>query len=426
MNQIPSQPLEAPLPDQMQQSLTDPNQEHRRRRTARWVGFTGVVVLAGLAGAGAWGHARRQAETIATLTAERDAVPVVRTEVLKPLGTPRQIELTGSAQAFDTATLFARATGYVSKRSVDIGSRVHAGEVLAVIAAPDLDQQFAQARAQLDQLQAALAQSQANMELAKVTDRRQSQLTSQGWTSQQGGDQARLSYASSIAAVGVARANVQAQQAQVDRLKELTGFEREVAPFDGVITSRQIDVGSLVAADANSGTPLFSIAHTDVLRIQIYVPQQDFFHLKDGQQAEVTVPELPGQVFHGRLARNASALQDATRTVLAEVDVDNRDGTLAPGIYTVVRLDKPQSYPVISVPSQAVIFDKDGLQAAVEESGVVRLRHLDVAADNGGTVDVRAGLKAGDRLILNPPIGVIDGMRVSTPSPLQETVANLR
>jgi RND family efflux transporter MFP subunit len=275
-------------------------------------------------------------------------------------------------------------------------------------------------------LQAALAQSQANMELAKVTDRRQAQLTSQGWTSQQGGDQARLSYASSIAAVGVARANVQAQQAQVDRLKELTGFERVVAPFDGVITSRQIDVGSLVAADANSGTPLFSIAHTDVLRIQIYVPQEDFFHLKDGQQAEVTVPELPGQVFHGRLARNASALQDATRTVLAEVDVDNQDGTLAPGIYTVVRLDKPQSYPVISVPSQAVIFDKDGLQAAVEESGVARLRHLDIAADNGGTVDVRAGLKAGDRLILNPPIGVVDGMRVSTPSPLQETVSNLR
>jgi RND family efflux transporter MFP subunit len=171
---------------------------------------------------------------------------------------------------------------------------------------------------------------------------------------------------------------------------------------------------------------LFSIAHTDVLRIQIYVPQEDFFHLKDGQQAEVTVPELPGQVFHGRLARNASALQDATRTVLAEVDVDNQDGTLAPGIYTVVRLDKPQSYPVISVPSQAVIFDKDGLQAAVEESGVARLRHLDIAADNGGTVDVRAGLKAGDRLILNPPIGVFDGMRVSTPSPLQETVSNLR
>jgi RND family efflux transporter MFP subunit len=427
MNQIPSQPLEALQPGEVQQSPADPSQERRRRRTARWVGLTAVAVLAGLAGAGSWGHAERQAETSATLTDERDAVPVVRIEVLKPLGTPPQVELTGSAQAFDTATLFARATGYISRRFVDIGSRVHAGDVLAVIAAPDLDQQFAQARAQLVQLQAALAQSQANMELAKVTDRRQSQLTSLGWTSLQGGDQARLSYAASIAAVGVARANLQAQQAQVGQLEELTGFERVVAPFDGVITGRQIDVGSLVAANANSGTPLFSIAHTNVLRVQIYVPQEDFFRLKDGQQAEVTVPELPGQVFHGRLARNASALQDATRTVLAEVDVDNRDGTLAPGIYAVVRLDEPQSYPLISVPSQAVIFDKDGLQAAVDESGVARIRHLDVAADNGGTVDVRGGLKAGDHLILNPPIGVTDGMRVKTTlRPLQETVSNLQ
>ena len=423
MNQIPSQPLEALPPGQDQQSPAGPGQERRRRRTARWLGLTAVVVLAGLVGVGAWGHVSRQAETIATLKSERDAVPVVRTEVVKPLGKPRQIELTGSAQAFDTATLYARATGYISKRSVDIGSHVHAGDVLAVIAAPDLDEQLAQARAQLVQMQASLAQSQANMELAQVTDRRQSQLTSQGWTSRQGGDQARLSYAASIAAVGVARANLQAQQAQVGRLEELTGFERVAAPFDGVITSRQIDVGSLVTADANTGSPLFSIAHTNVLRVQIYAPQEDFFRLRDGQEAEVTVPELPGRVFHGRLARNASALQDATRTVLAEVDVDNQDGTLAPGIYTVVHLDEPQPYPVISVPSQAIIFDKDGLQAAVDENGVARIRRLDVAADNGGSVDVRAGLKAGDRLILNPPIGVTDGMKVN---PMPVPVASLR
>jgi RND family efflux transporter MFP subunit len=423
MNDIATHPPAA-LPDEAgQQSPADPNREppnleQKRRRTARWLGVTAVVTLAALVGVGAWGDADRQAARTATLTAEQDAVPVVRTELLNSRDAPRQIELTGSAQAFDAATLYARATGYISKRNVDIGGRVHAGDVLAVIAAPDLDQQLAQARAQLVQLQAAVAQSQANMELAKVTNVRQSQLTKQGWTSQQGGDQARLSYAASIAAVGVARANVQAQQAQVDQLEQLTGFERVVAPFDGVITSRQIDVGSLVAANANSGTPLFSIAHTDVLRVQIYVPQEDYFGLKDGQQAQVTVPELPGRVFHGRLARNASALQDTTRTVLAEVDVDNQDGTLAPGIYTIVRLDEPRIYPVISVPSQAVIFDKDGLLAAVDDNGVARLRHLDVAADNGGTVDVRNGLQAGERLILNPPIGVTDGMRVATAAPV--------
>jgi RND family efflux transporter MFP subunit len=412
MSHIPPNPSETLVNQEERQSPSDPNQERRRLGTARWLGLTAVVALTALVGAGAWGHAERQAETIATLTAERDAVPVVRTEVLSPQDAPRQIELTGSTQAFDSATLYARATGYIGKRNVDIGSRVHAGDVLAVIAAPDLDQQLAQSRAQRVQLQAALVQSQANMELARVTDRRQSQLTTLGWTSQQGGDQARLTYAGSVAAVGVARANLQAQQAQVDQLEQLTGFERVIAPFDGVITSRQIDVGSLVAANANSGTPRFSIANTNVLRVQIYVPQEDYFGLKDGQQAAVTVPELPGRVFHGRLARNASALQDTTRTVLAEVDVDNQDGTLAPGIYTIVRLDEPRLYPVFSVPSAAIIFDKDGLQAAVDDNGTARLRHLDVAADNGGTVEVRTGLHTGDRLILNPPIGVIDGMRV--------------
>jgi RND family efflux transporter MFP subunit len=416
MSHIPPHPAETLPPEPDQQSLADPSPERHRRNTARWLGFIAVAVLGALIGVGAWAHAARRAETFATLMAEHDAVPVVRIEVLEALGTPRQVDLPGSTQAFDTATLYARATGYIGKRNVDIGSRVHAGEVLAVIAAPDLDQQLAQARAQLVQLQAALVQSQASLELANVTNRRQSQLTNLGWTSQQGGDQARLNYAGSIAAVGVARADLQAQQAQVSRLEELTGFERVIAPFDGVITSRQIDVGSLVTADANSGTPLFSIAHTNVLRVQIYVPQEDYFGLRDGQQAEVTVPELPRRVFHGRLARNASALQADTRTVLAEVDVENTDGTLAPGIYTVVHLDLPQLYPVVSVPSQALIFDKDGLQAAVYENGVARLRHLDVAADDGRTVDVRAGLQAGDHLILNPPIGVTDGMRVRTPA----------
>jgi multidrug efflux pump subunit AcrA (membrane-fusion protein) len=126
------------------------------------------------------------------------------------------------------------------------------------------------------------------------------------------------------------------------------------------------------------------------------------------------VPELPGRIFHGRLARNASALQPDTRTVLAEVDVENKDGALAPGIYTVVHLNERRLYPVVSVPSQAIIFSKDGLQAAVYDNGVARLHQLDVAADNGANVEVRAGLQPGDRLILNPPIGVTDGMRVTT------------
>jgi RND family efflux transporter MFP subunit len=206
-------------------------------------------------------------------------VPVVRLAVVKADDRPLQINLPGTIQAFDSATLFARATGYIGRRDVDIGSRVHAGDVLAVISAPELDQQLAQARAQLSQMQAALAQSQANMELARANNGRTSRLVQQGWAAVQQGDTDRLNFAAQTAAVGVARANLEAQQAQVNRLEELTGFERVVAPFDGVITSRQVDVGSLVTADASSGTPLFSIAHTDVLRVQVYVPQGAFFGL---------------------------------------------------------------------------------------------------------------------------------------------------
>jgi RND family efflux transporter MFP subunit len=297
---------------------------------------------------------------------------------------------------------------------VDIGSRVHAGDVLAVISAPDLDQQLAQARAQLVQMQAQFAQAEVNMELARVTNGRTAQLVKDGWSSAQQGDVDRLNYAASIAAVGVARANVLVQQAQVDRLQELTSFEKVVAPFDGVITSRQVDVGSLVTANENSGTPLFSIAYTKVLRVLIYVPQDDSFGIKDGEEADITVPEMPGRVFHGRLARNASALQPETRTVLAEVDVDNAEGALTPGLYVTVHLKEPRPYPVVTVPSPAVIFNASGLNVAVYDDGVVRLRHITLAADNGATVELRSGLQLGDRLILDPPIGVADRMRVMT------------
>jgi RND family efflux transporter MFP subunit len=290
---------------------------------------------------------------------------------------------------------------------------VRAGDILAVVSAPDLDQQLVQARALLAQMNASVAQAQANMKLAEVTNNRSAQLVRDGVTSMQQADTDRLKFDGSVAASGVAGANLEAQQAQVSRLEQLTSFEKVTAPFDGVITSRQVDVGSLVAADANSGTPLFSIAHTNVLRVQVYVPQNDFFGLKDGQAAEVTVPELPDRVFHGRLSRNAGALQPNTRTVLAEVDVDNADGALAAGLYAIVRLKTPRNYPVFVVPSQALIFDKDGLSAAVYDDGAVHLRRLNLAADDGASVEVRAGLQPGDQLILNPPIGVTDGMKVT-------------
>jgi RND family efflux transporter MFP subunit len=402
-------PTEPAIREDEQQTLAD---SRRRRRIARLLGGGALLTLALVLGVGAWGHASRRAATLAELAAQSNALPIVHTMTAKAESGPRTIDLPGNMAAFDSATLYARATGYISVRHVDIGSKVHRGDVLAVIAAPDLDQQLAQARAQLVQLQATVSQAQANAELGRVTDARTSRLVVQGWSSKQQGDQDRLSFAATVAAVEVAKANVLAQQAAVSRLEQLTAYEQVTAPFEGVITSRQIDVGSLVTADAASGTPLFSIARTDVLRVQVYVPQSDYFGIHDGDRATVTVPELPGRAFTGTVARNAQALADTTRTLLTEVDVDNANGALAAGLYGVVHLQVRRVNPVVLIPSQAVIFSKDGLSAGVVTDGKVELRALDLEADDGGQVEVRAGLKPGDRIILNPPVGATDGMRV--------------
>jgi RND family efflux transporter MFP subunit len=384
----------------------------KRRVAARLLGFAVVALVAGLVGFGFWSKSSRDANAEAVLQARLDAVPSLRTIVAKEEDAPRTIELTGNMAAFDSATLFARATGYISKRNVDIGSKVHEGDVLAVIAAPDLDQQLAQAKAQLEQFEAAVKQAEANADLGHVTNLRTARLVAQGWLSLQQGDQDRLTAESLAAALAVAKANVVAQQAAVNRLEQLTQFERITAPFDGVVTSRLIDVGSLVTADATSGTSLFSLARTDLLRVQVFVPQALSFGLKDGDPATITVSELPGQVFHGKVARNAEALAAGTRTLLTEVDVANQDGLLAPGLYSIIHLQVRRSSPVITIPSQAVIFNQDGLQTGVVSDGKVELRKIDLELDNGATVEVRTGLKPGDHVILSPPASIANGMRV--------------
>jgi RND family efflux transporter MFP subunit len=406
---------ETQLPETRQSTpLVDGANARQRRRLARRLAAGAVFGILVLVGVGTWTHVARSNGAEEALETRRNAVPLVRVVAVKASAAPRVVDLAGNMQAFDAATLYARATGYIAQRNVDIGSRVHKGDVLAVISAPDLDQQLEQARAQLLQMQASLQQAVAQRAFAHVTNQRTSKLVTEGWASRQQGDQDRTTFSTQSAAVGVAQANVAAAQAAVDRLVELTGFEKVTAPFDGVITARDIDVGNLVTADATTGTSLFSIAHNDVLRVQVYVPQEDFFGLKDGQDATLTVPQLPGKTFHGRVARNAASLASTTRTLLAEVDVDNRDGALSPGLYGIVHIEEPRQNPVVTVPSQAVIFDKNGLSVAVMEGDHIAIRHLDVAADNGATLDVRAGLKDGDQVILSPPVDAADGMKVRT------------
>jgi RND family efflux transporter MFP subunit len=415
MNRMPQD--KAFHPDSPEKPEERKQDDRARRNVARVLGFIAVAVVLGLVGFGVWSKSSRNADADAVLKSREDAIPKVRTMIVHEETKPRTIELTGNMAAFDSATMFARATGYISVRNVDIGSRLHKGDVLAVIAAPDLDQQLAQAKAQLVQIEAAVQQAQANADLGRVTDQRTARLVAQGWSSEQQGDTDRLTAASRTAALAVSRANVVAQQAAVSRLEELTRFEQIKAPFDGVITSRLVDVGSLVTADANNGTPLFSIARTDVLRVQVFVPQASTFGIQDGDTATATVSELPGQVFHGKVARNAKALSAGTRTLLMEVDVDNKDGVLAAGLYSVIHLQVRRTNPAIVIPSQAVIFNPNGLETAVVSDGKVELRKLDLELDNGANVEVRSGLKPGDQIILSPPSNVTNGMRVATTAP---------
>lgn len=399
------------LDEKRHPGVTEAPISKRAKRLARLVGWGALISVALLAAYGIWGQMKQSQAARETLEQAATQVPTVRTSLVETVTGLRRLDLPGTASPFDSATIYPRATGYIAKRNVDIGSRVKKGDVLVLIAAPDLDQQLAQARAQVSQLEASIEQARANSELAKVTNRRTSKLVEQGWNAQQQGDVTRLTLNAQEAALIVAQENLKVQKAVVARLEVLTSFERVTAPFDGVITARHVDVGDLMTAD-NTSTLMFAMDHTDVLRIEVFVPQDAVFALKDGYEAEITVPELPGRVFKGKIARNASSLQPGTRTLLAQVDVLNPKGELHAGVYCRVHFGIPRLEPVIIIPSQAVIFNKNGLSAAVYENGTAQLRRLNLLRDGGAQVEVRAGLNPGDRIILNPPVNIRDGMRV--------------
>jgi RND family efflux transporter MFP subunit len=383
-----------------------------RRRGRRLLAIV-VFLLVGALAYGFWQHYRVYADVMATAEARRDIVPIVRTAVVHTSPGVRSVVWPGTTEAFEQANIYARASGYISKRNVDIGSRVKAGDLLVEITAPEIEHQIAQAEGTLAQLRAALLQAEANRDLAQVTWDRDKRLVQQGWTTAQQGDTDRLTLDARVAAVAVASANITAQEAQLRVLRQQKIYQSVVAPFDGVITQRNVDVGALVQADAASGTFLFTLAHSDVIRIQLYVPQDDALGVVPGTQAVVRVPELPGRDFPGKVTRIADALQPGTRTLLTEIDVPNPDHALSPGMYCRVELKIPRTVPSVIVPSEAVIFNRDGLSVAVVEDGVVHLRNITSLRDLGTSVEVSTGVKEGDRVILNPQVDLADGRKVA-------------
>lgn len=395
-----------------------PPTKQAHRPAARWLfACAAFLPLTGGLGYGAWRDLQREHAVMATAQDQRDFVPNVRVAKVRSSDDTITITQPGTTLAFEAANIYARASGYIAHRKVDIGDRVKAGDLLAEITAPELDHQIAQAQATLAQYQATLQQTQASRDLAHVTNERDKRLVEQGWVTQQQGDTDRLTLNAQGAAVGVAQRNIEAQEALVKVLQQNKAYQSVIAPFDGVITQRNIDNGSLVQ---NGSTFMFTLQQSDVIRVQVYVPQDAIFGLAPGAEAVVHIPELPDHPFPGKVTRIAGALAPGTRTLLTEVDVPNPDGLLHPGLYCTVELHIPRKAPSLIVPADAVVFGPDGLHVAVVKNGAVRFQPITVARDFGTEVEVRGGVASGDTVILNPMVDLADGSKVQAGTTLAD------
>jgi RND family efflux transporter MFP subunit len=391
--------------DRRTEPAPPPRDKAGHRRGGWPLGAAVTLSLAGALGYGGWHDYAQRQQVAATAQQQHDFVPDVLVGQVRPSGATMQVSLPGTTFAYEAANVYARANGYILKRNVDIGDHVKAGDLLAELTAPELDHQISQAQATL---------VQASKQLAQVTNDRIGTLVKQGWATTQLGDTDRLSLEAQDAAVGVAQANIEAQQSLIKVLTQQKAYQRVVAPFEGVITQRAVDVGSLVQAGS---TFMFTLMHSQIIRTQVFVPQDQAFGLAPGVKAVVRVPEMPDRTFPGEVTRIADALQQGTRTLLVEIDVPNPDGALTPGIYCTVDLQIPRKTPSLLIPANAIIFNRGGLQVAVVQNGVAHIQKISVARDLGTQVEVHDGVKAGDQVILNPTVDLTDGIRVRPRTP---------
>ncbi|MFZ0433430.1 MAG: efflux RND transporter periplasmic adaptor subunit [Candidatus Acidiferrales bacterium] len=335
-------------------------------------------------------------------TETRDlAIPTVA--VIHPKrGAPEQeIVLPGNIEAFTDSPIYARANGYLKKWYFDIGAHVKAGQLLAEIESPEVDQQLLQARADLNT-------AQANYHLAQITADRYQDLKSTDSVAKQDVDNAVGDFEAKKAMVASAQSNV-------GRLEQLQSFEKVYAPFDGVITARNVDIGALIDSGASGGPQkeLFHMAATRTLRVYINVPQMYSQAARPGLTADLTLTEFPGRRFPGRLVRTSGAIDQASRTLLVEVDVDNADGTLLPGAFTQVHLKLPETTPTYILPVNTLIFRSQGMQVAtVGDDNRAALKTITISRDFGPMVEVSTGISDADAVILNPPDSLVEGERV--------------
>jgi membrane fusion protein (multidrug efflux system) len=390
-------------------SETSARRPARPRRILFLLGFVAVCAIA-LAAFGILDRAKSKQEVKAWT--EEQAVSTVRLVQAEPAPPEQSLLLPGNVSAFNINSLFPRASGYVTAWHSDIGAHVKKGDVLVTISAPDLDQQLEQAKAQLVQLHAAVEQAQANADLGQATNARTVRLVAQGWSTLEQGDTDRLNAASRNAALAVAKANVTAQQAEVNRLQELTGFEQIKAPFDGVVTARNVNIGDLLNAGGTSGRALYQVADIHRMRIFVNVPQAFLGDLKPGIKATL---HLPGQqeTFEAELSSTSNALEENSRTALIELQADNPDGKLWPGAFTEVQFHIPSDSSTLRIPSTALIFGTHGMRvAAVDANNKVVLKSVKLGRDLGDHVEIHSGLSLTDKLIDNPQESIEAGATV--------------
>jgi len=366
--------------------------------------------------------------TFPRLTRQHDALAAVReapathpvvTLIQAKQGAPTsELLLPGNIEPLYSANLYARIDGYLDRRNVDIGAKVKAGQILAVISAPEVDQQLLQSRATLaqseaalQQARAALEQAKANAELARLTKERDLPLGQQRAISQQivdGAVQAHDARIADVAAatanITAAEANVAANRANVSRLLQMQGFERIVAPFDGVITQRNVERGDLVSTGSSGASkPLFSIAQSGTLRIQVDVPQSEAVNIQDGQKAAVDVKERLGRAYTGTVIRNAGALNNAARTMLTEVQVENSDGSLLPGMYAQVKFTLPEQRTSLIIPTSSLVVDHGGMHVVtVARNHTVHFVPVTIGKDMGKEVEILNGLNGSEPLVSSP------------------------
>jgi RND family efflux transporter MFP subunit len=397
------------------------------KRNSRIAG--GVILLAVLLTIGIIPRVLRNREARDVALASTVLLPEVIVVHPRLAAAQTAVSLPGNLQPLYSASVFARTNGYIESRSVDIGSHVMAGQVLAVIASPEVDQELNQARADaleaaaaVAQSKAALEQAQANLGIARITQKRYASLIDKRAVTQQSLDEADEAFRARTADVSAAGANINAAEAtlksrtaNVERLTQMQGFERIVAPFDGVITARNIELGDLVnAGSGNASMSLFSVAQSNVLRVQVEVPQSAALAIKVGQHATLTVQERPGRRYVATVTRSAQSIDVAARTMLTEVQVDNRDGSLVPGMYGEVNFDITASQPSLIIPSTALVIDKNGMHVvSVSADSRVHFVTVDIGQDQGSQVEISQGLRGGETLVSNPSDLLSDGEKVS-------------